>query len=117
VEGVANLRGSIIPIFNLRLLLGSDPKPSDGKTRTIVVNVGSRILGCVVDSVSQVMRISGEAIQPAPETIKMGGASYVDGFARIGDQLLIVLNVDALLDPDRLDALSSSAIPDAPMEG
>src|SRR5215469_2287062 len=69
VEGVSNLRGSIIPIINLRRLFGLEPKPVDAETRTIVVNVGERTMGCTVDMVSQVMRIPDEDIQPAPETI------------------------------------------------
>ncbi len=67
VEGVSNLRGEIIPIVNLRKLLGLPSKPKDGETRTIVVNVGDRTMGCTVDSVSQVIRISNENIQPAPK--------------------------------------------------
>src|SRR5215471_15952355 len=60
VEGVSNLRGSIIPIINLRRLFGLEPKAVDGETRTIVVNVGQRTMGCTVDTVSQVMRIPEE---------------------------------------------------------
>ncbi len=56
-EGVSNLRGSIIPIINLRMLFGLEPKPADSETRTIVVNVGDRTMGCTVDMVSQVIRI------------------------------------------------------------
>ena len=66
VEGVANLRGSIIPIINLRKLFGLEPKPIDSETRTIVVNVGTRTIGCTVDTVSQVVRIAEDAIHPAP---------------------------------------------------
>src|SRR4029079_17414203 len=69
VEGVSNLRGTIIPIINLRKLFGLEPKPVAAETRTIVVNVGPRTMGCTVDMVSQVMRIPEEHIQPAPETV------------------------------------------------
>lgn len=67
VEGVSNLRGEIIPIINLRRLLGMPPRPSDSETRTIVVNVGSRTIGCTVDAVTQVIRIAKDNIQDAPE--------------------------------------------------
>src|SRR5262249_18806350 len=69
VEGVSNLRGTIIPIINLRKLFGLEPRPVDSETRTIVVNVGARTMGCTVDMVSQVLRIPEEEIQPAPETV------------------------------------------------
>lgn len=106
VEGVSNLRGSIIPIINLRKLFGLQVKPTDRETRTIVVNVGDRIMGCTVDMVSQVMRIPAENIQPAPETVTAGGAHYISGFVKLDDRLLIMLDVDRLLDPDQLNKLS-----------
>ena len=104
VEGVSNLRGSIIPIINLRKLFGLSPKPSDIESRTIVVNVGERTMGCTVDSVSQVIRISDDAIQPAPPTITEDGAKYISGFAKLDDQLVILLDIDELLDPSKLEA-------------
>jgi purine-binding chemotaxis protein CheW len=113
VEGVANLRGSIIPIINLRLLFGMQAKEADGNTRTIVVNVGSRIMGCTVDTVSQVMRIPEESIQPAPETVTAGTAGYIQGFAQVNDRLIILLDIDQLLDPARLQEVGSRECPAA----
>ena len=112
VEGVSNLRGSIIPIINLRKLFGLEPKPVDSETRTIVVNVGQRTMGCTVDMVSQVVRVPEEEIQPAPETVTAGGASYIAGFARQKDRLMILLDLDELLDPSKLDQVSQAAMPD-----
>ena len=109
VEGVSNLRGAIIPIINLRNLMGLPPKAADAETRTIVVNVGRRTMGCTVDMVSQVMRIPEESIQPAPETVTAGGASYIAGFARVNDRLMILLEIDELLDPAKLELVSAAA--------
>ena len=103
VEGVSNLRGSIIPVINLRKLFGLDPKPTDGDTRTIVVNVGERTMGCTVDMVSQVIRIPEESIQPAPDTVTADGAGYISGFAKLDDRLVILLDIDELLNPERLE--------------
>lgn len=103
VEGVSNLRGAIIPIINLRKLFGLAPKPTDADTRTIVVNVGERIMGCTVDMVSPVIRIPEENIQPAPETVTANGADYISGFAKLGERLVIVLDIDELLNPEKLD--------------
>jgi purine-binding chemotaxis protein CheW len=102
VEGVSNLRGAIIPIINLRKLFGLDPKPVDAETRTIVVNVGERTMGCTVDLVSQVLRIPDESIQPAPDTITADGANYISGFAKLNDRLVILLDIDELLNPEHL---------------
>jgi purine-binding chemotaxis protein CheW len=103
VEGVSNLRGAIIPIINLRTLFGLDPQPADSDTRTIVVNVGERTMGCTVDAVSQVLRIPAESIQPAPDTVTADGANYISGFAKLDDRLVILLDIDELLDPERLE--------------
>ena len=102
VEGVSNLRGAIIPIINVRKLLGLAPKPTDSDTRTIVVNVGGRTMGCTVDSVSHVIRIPEESIQPAPDTVTGEGAHYISGFAKQDDRLVILLDIDELLRPERL---------------
>jgi len=117
VEGVSNLRGSIIPIINLRNLFGLDPKPVDSETRTIVVNVGERTMGCTVDMVSQVVRINEETIQPAPETVTAGGANYIAGFARQNGRLMILLDIDELLDPRKLEQVNQAALPDLPRQG
>lgn len=103
VEGVSNLRGAIIPIINLRVLFGLTPKPADEETRTIVVSVGGKLMGCTVDMVSQVIRIPADSIQPAPETVTADGADYIAGFAKLDDQLVVLLDIDELLDPARLD--------------
>ena len=108
VEGVSNLRGAIIPIINLRKLLGIPPRPADSETRTIVVNVGDRTMGCTVDSVSQVIRIPQDSIQPAPETMTIGGNRDMAGFAKLGDDLVILLDIDELFSPDRLASANVS---------
>jgi purine-binding chemotaxis protein CheW len=113
VEGVSNLRGTIIPIINLRKLFGIDPKPNDDESRTIVVNVGDRTMGCTVDSVSQVMRIPAESIQSAPDIVASEGTAYVQGFAKLDGQLIILLDIDELLEPEKLEAVHQAARQDA----
>jgi purine-binding chemotaxis protein CheW len=103
VEGVCNLRGAIIPVINLRRLFGLAAKQADSDTRTIVVNVGQRTMGCMVDLVTQVLKIPDESIQPAPETVVAGGADYISGFAKLAEQLVILLDIDCLLHPEKLN--------------
>lgn len=114
VDGVTNLRGAIIPIINLRTLFGLEPKLPDAETRTIVVNVGEKTMGCTVDMVSQVMRIPDADIQPAPETVRADGADYIAGFAKLEDRLLIVLDIDKLLDPAKLEQVRQLPATEAP---
>lgn len=110
VEGISNLRGTIIPIINLRLLFGMARKEADDETRTIVVNVGERVVGCTVDSVRQVMRINPEQIQPAPDIIRSEEASYIGGFAKLEDRLVILLEINELLDPSKMEQVRQVAL-------
>ena len=110
VDGVCNLRGTIIPLINLRVLFGLPRRPIDAETRTVVVSVGPRIIGCLVDSVSRVMRLPMEQIKPVPDTISSGARNFLDGFAHVGDQICILLNVDALLDPAQLDTVHRAGV-------
>lgn len=103
VEGVSNLRGTIIPIINLRRLFGLEMKSVDEETRTIVVNVGSRTMGCTVDAVTQVIRIPADEIQPAPELVAGEATPWIAGFAKQHERLLIVLDINELLDPGKLE--------------
>ena len=96
-EGVTNLRGSIIPIINLRKLLGLQPRAADAETRRIIVNVGSQTMGCTVDTVSQVIRISMDSVQTPPPAFKTDGMDYVLGFAKPEGRLLILVDIDKLL--------------------
>ena len=102
VEGVSNLRGSIIPVINLRTLMGMEARPKDSDTRTIVVNIGQRTMGCTVDLVTQVMRIAAEDVQPPPETVTAGGAHYISSFAKVAGALVVLLDIDELLNPEGL---------------
>ena len=110
VEGVSNLRGTIIPIINLRRLFDLEEKPKDDETRTIVVNVGTRTIGCSVDAVTQVIKITPEMIQPAPDIVKSDGAAYIAGFAKQDNGLVILLDINELLDPTKLEHVRDVAV-------
>ena len=109
VEGVSNLRGTIIPIINLRRLFDLEAAARNDETRTIVANVGQRTIGCTVDAVTQVIRITSENIQPAPDLLKSKGASYIAGFAKVESRLVILLEISELLDPSKLEQVRDIA--------
>jgi purine-binding chemotaxis protein CheW len=108
-DGVSNLRGSIIPIINLRTLFGLEPKAADAETRTIVVKVSERTMGCTVDTVSQVIRIPEDSIQPAPEQVTAEGANYIVGFAKLEGRLVVVLDINELLDLENLNQIRQAS--------
>jgi purine-binding chemotaxis protein CheW len=98
IEGLINLRGSVIPIVNLRKRFGLPTREVDDETRTIVVNIQDKTVGCIVDAVTQVMRINRDQIQPAPLSVLAVSHQYIAGLARLEDRLLIVLDIERLFD-------------------
>jgi len=96
VEGIINLRGKVIPIINLRKRFDLPPKEKDKKTRIIVVNIEGKILGVIVDAVSEVLRIQSNTVEPPPPVATGKGAVYIKGVGKIGDKLLILLDLGRL---------------------
>lgn len=96
VEGVINLRGKVIPVVNLRKRFGLDIKEVDAQSRIIVVDIGSTV-GLIVDSVSEVLRISSDTIEPPPPITGSIGSEYILGIGKLEDRLVILLDIDKLL--------------------
>jgi purine-binding chemotaxis protein CheW len=100
IEGLINLRGSVIPVVSLRKRFGMPARDLDEETRTIVVNVQDKTVGCIVDAVTRVMRINRDQIQPSPLGSAGVACQYVSGLARVDDRLLIILDVERLFQFD-----------------
>jgi purine-binding chemotaxis protein CheW len=109
IEGLINLRGSVIPIVNLRKRFGLAARELDDETRTIVVNIHDKTVGCVVDAVTQVMRINRDQIQPPPLGALAVNHHYLAGLAKLDDRLLIILDIDKLFEAEDLTAPTNSA--------
>jgi purine-binding chemotaxis protein CheW len=109
IEGLINLRGSVIPIVNLRKRFGLPPREIDDETRTIVVNVHEKTVGCVVDAVTQVMRINRDQIQPPPLGVMAVNHQYLAGLAKLDDRLMIILDIDKLFQAEELTAPVATA--------
>ncbi|HOJ42752.1 MAG TPA: chemotaxis protein CheW [Syntrophorhabdaceae bacterium] len=93
VEGVINLRGKIIPIVDLRKKLGFPGKEYDKSTRIIVVELEGIVLGFIVDSVSEVLRIPSSTIEPPPSIIRGIESEFIEGVGKLEDRLLILLEL------------------------
>src|SRR6516164_6364576 len=109
IEGLINLRGSVIPIINLRKRFGLLPRELDDETRIIVVNVHDKTVGCIVDAVTQVMRINGDQIQPPPLAVLAVAHQYLAGLAKLDDRLMIILDIEKLFEAEELAAPLSAA--------
>ncbi|WP_370574575.1 chemotaxis protein CheW [Methanomethylovorans sp.] len=95
IEGIINLRGSIIPVINLALRFNLPREELDERSRIMVVEIDNMVAGIVVDAVTEVMRISTEDIDPAPEIIASKVSErYIQGVGKIDKRLLILLDID-----------------------
>jgi len=96
VEGVINLRGSVIPVIGLRRCLGLDGRDKDQQTRIVVVEVNGNVLGFVVDSVSEVLRIPSDTVEPPPRIGRVE-REYISGVGKLDSRLLLLLDIDKLM--------------------
>ncbi|MFZ5641386.1 MAG: chemotaxis protein CheW, partial [Bacillota bacterium] len=84
IEGIINLRGQVIPVFNLRSKFGLPDCESDRQTRIIVVEVGDAAIGVIVDGVSEVLNVSGDIVEPPSPAISTNiNEDYIAGIAKI----------------------------------
>jgi purine-binding chemotaxis protein CheW len=108
VKGVINLRGAVVPIVDLRSRFGMTEAEYNQFTVIIFVSVGSKVVGLVVDAVSDVMNIGEGQVEATPE---MGGeidTSYFRGMGKVGEKLVLLLNIERLLAGATLDNLAAS---------
>ena len=101
LKGVVNLRGVIVPIVDLRLKLGCERAEIDGFTVVIVLNVRGRVVGAVVDAVSDVLELGAEQVKPAPELGAQIDARFITGIGTVGTEqaarMLILMDIEALM--------------------
>ena len=108
MAGVANLRGRVIPVVSLRKCFGLADCDHDKKTRIVVVELNGNVIGFIVDSVSEVLRIPADSIEPPPRLAKVE-REYVSGVGNLNDRLLILLDVDRLMTQSAPEALQAPA--------
>lgn len=97
VVGVLNLRGTIVPIIDLRRKFGLEPVEYNQFTAIVVVVVQNRVMGIIVDSVSEVMALAPDDIQPPPDFGNSMGPGMLRGMGKVGDKLIILLDIDSVL--------------------
>lgn len=107
VRGVINLRGSIIVVIDLAMRLGLPTRQDDTNTRIIVIEIGQSIVGMVVDSATEVLRLPGSSVQPPPPVItERIDANYIEGVGIIKDRLLILLDLAKVLESHEVRAIA-----------
>jgi len=99
VLGVFNLRGSVIPLIDLRLKFGLPPKKQSEDTRFIVMRDGDDVAGFVIDRLTMAIRIKKENVGPPPDTVN-GDDTIIDGVGKQEDKIITILKVNKLLERD-----------------
>lgn len=107
VEGIINLRGQIIPVFDLRAQFGYPKVEHSERTRIVVVEISEDIVGFVVDTVQDVFRISSNIIEPSPQMVAPIDARFLSGVANIEDQLIMVIELENLFSPESLKRINN----------
>lgn len=106
VDGVINLRGKVIPIVDLRKRFSLEIKEYDKNTRIVVVDINGNILGMVVDSVSEVLRLPSNTIEPPPDIVTGINSEYIKGVAKLEDRLLIFLDLSKVIDFSEISSIT-----------
>ena len=97
VKGVINLRGTIVPIVDLRIKFNLDQVQYDQFTVVMILNIMSRVVGAVVDSVSDVLRLNPEQIRAAPEFGSGMDTKYITGIGAVDERMLILIDIEKLM--------------------
>mgnify|MGYP001205208346 FL=1 len=97
VKGVLNLRGTIVPIVDLRKKFGMPEEAYTTFTVIVVVRVQGQVMGFIVDAVSDVLTVTGADIQPTPDLQGQVDTSFLTGLAKAGEKLVILLDIDKVL--------------------
>jgi purine-binding chemotaxis protein CheW len=100
IKGAMNLRGTVVPVIDLRAKFGMPPAPYDQFTVIVVVDVGHRVVGLVVDAVSDVLNFAECDIVPPPTLGSIIDTPFFTGMAKAGEKLVFLLDIDALIGGD-----------------
>ncbi len=110
IKGVVNLRGVIVPIVDLRVKLHCPSAEVNSFTVVIVLNVKNRVVGAVVDSVSDVLELNKEQIKPPPEMSSAAvDTHYITGIATVAERMLILMDIEGLMSSADMGLISAAA--------
>ncbi|MGB8472622.1 MAG: chemotaxis protein CheW [Candidatus Acidiferrum sp.] len=109
VEGVINLRGKIIPVMDLRKRFGHTEIKPDKKNRILVVELEKKMLGLIVNSASEVLKIPPSEIEAPGSVFADGESGYVTGVGKLNGRLIILLDISKLLHRPELKRLEEAA--------
>jgi len=108
VKGVINLRGSVVPVIDLRLKFAMQEREYDAYTVIAILEVKEKVIGVIVDAVSDVITLKEDEMQPTPDFSSGVKVEFISGMGRKGDTLIILLDIDRVLSEGEIGMLSAA---------
>ena len=108
IIGVTNLRGTVLPVIDLRIRFGLESRQVSRQTRIIIATIGNLKIGVLVDAVSEVLRIPEESFEPLPPTVSAVNSGYLKGIVRLEKRLITLLELSKILDFEEQQSLASN---------
>ena len=110
IKGVVNLRGTIVPIVDMRIKFELGEPEYTEFTVVIILNVAGRVVGMVVDSVSEVINLAPEQVRPAPEFSSSTDSHYITGLGTLDDRMLILMDIEKLMSGSDLALMEQATL-------
>ncbi|HSY29461.1 MAG TPA: chemotaxis protein CheW [Burkholderiaceae bacterium] len=109
IKGVVNLRGIIVPIVDMRIKFNLGEPTYDQFTVVIILNIGGRVMGMVVDSVSDVITLTADQVKPPPEMGTAFNTNYLIGLGTLEERMLILIDIDKLMSSTEMGLIENVA--------
>ena len=109
LKGIVNLRGTIVPVIDLRVKFGLDDPKYDATTVMIVLRIGARVIAIVVDGVSDTLGIASTDVKPAPSMGGLVDTSYLGGLVAKEGRMILLLDIERFLSGAELNLLAAAA--------
>ena len=108
LKGVVNLRGVIVPIVDMRIKFGLSKAEYNQFTVVIILNLESRVVGIVVDSVSDVLTLQPDQVKPAPEFSSTMHTQFITGLGTVGERMLILVDIECLMTSAEMELVAET---------
>ena len=109
IKGVVNLRGVIVPIVDLRIKFKLGEPTYDQFTVVIILNIGKRVMGIVVDGVSDVIQLNSDNLRPAPEFGSILDTRYILGLGTVEERMIIVVDIEKLMTSQEMSLIEDAS--------
>ncbi|NGX15007.1 chemotaxis protein CheW [Wenzhouxiangella sp. XN24] len=109
IKGVINMRGIIVPIIDMRIRFNLGEATYNEFTVVIILNIGERVIGMVVDAVSDVTSAPDEQVHPAPEFGTVLDTAYIDGIATVDERMIIIIDIEKLMTAEDMGLMDQAA--------